>query len=239
LDPRLASKIMSPSYLDSTVSAAINAVHAKYAPHSQLWVGEAAAAWHSGQDGITNAWESSFWWADALGGLAAHNHTTYCRQTLLGGDYGLLDRLTYQPNPDFYVAQLFHQLMGNAVLSVAGAEDARGYLRIYSHCHRNGTGVVLLIINITPTTTFVLSSGGGSTRSMTPRDEYVLTGSELTARHISLNGALLTVGADGAMLPPLVPKKVPAGTGDTFSIRPQSIAFVVLPEAVASVCSSH
>ena len=36
-------------------------------------MGEAAAAWHSGHDGVTNAWTSSFWWSDALGALAAHN----------------------------------------------------------------------------------------------------------------------------------------------------------------------
>lgn len=80
---------MTPKYLDSTLSAELDSVHQKYAPNSQLWVGEAAAAWHSGADGVTNAFTSSFWWSDALGVLAAHNHSVYCRQTLLGGNYGL------------------------------------------------------------------------------------------------------------------------------------------------------
>ena len=97
LDPKIAEKIMTPQYLDNTVSAELNSVHHKYAPNSQLWVGEAAAAWHSGADGVTNAFTSSFWWSDALGALAAHNHTVYCRQTLLGGNYGLLNRTNYQP----------------------------------------------------------------------------------------------------------------------------------------------
>ena len=80
-----ALQVMTPAFLDKTVSAELNAVHAKYAPDSELWVGEAAAAWHSGRAGVTNAFESSFWWGDALGALAAHNHTGYCRQTLIGG----------------------------------------------------------------------------------------------------------------------------------------------------------
>ena len=72
------------------------------APTSELWVGEAAAAWHSGRAGVTNRFTSSFWWSDALGALASHNHTSYCRQTMLGGSYGLLNRSTYEPNPDWY-----------------------------------------------------------------------------------------------------------------------------------------
>ncbi len=86
---------MTPGFLDKTVSEQLNSVHAQFAPKSELWVGEAAAAWHSGADGITNAFASSFWWSDALGALSAHNHTGYCRQTLLGGDVGLLRYLQY------------------------------------------------------------------------------------------------------------------------------------------------
>lgn len=76
LDPQIANKIMTPKYLDSTVSSSLNAVHRQYAPNSELWVGEAAAAWHSGAAGVTNRFTSSFWWGDALGALAAANHTT-------------------------------------------------------------------------------------------------------------------------------------------------------------------
>ena len=55
LDPHIIEKIMTPQYLDNTVSDSINTVHSQFAPKSQLWVGEAAAAWHSGQPGVTNA----------------------------------------------------------------------------------------------------------------------------------------------------------------------------------------
>ena len=85
---------MTPAYLDKTVSDDIDEVHRKYAPASQLWVGEAAAAWHSGRANVTNAFVSSFCWSNALGSLAARNHTAFCRQTLLGGYYGLLNRTT-------------------------------------------------------------------------------------------------------------------------------------------------
>lgn len=80
IDPDLVHKMMQPSFLDQVVSSDLQAVHTKYAPSAELWVGEGAAAWHSGQDGATNAFASSFWWSNALGALSANNHTHYCRQ---------------------------------------------------------------------------------------------------------------------------------------------------------------
>eukprot|EP00041_Stephanoeca_diplocostata_P038509 m.1520979 g.1520979 ORF g.1520979 m.1520979 type:complete len:586 (-) comp25229_c0_seq4:3871-5628(-) len=80
LDPNLGSQILTPKFLDGTVQPEVNAAHKNHAPHTQLWVGEAAAAWHSGRDGVTNAFASSFWYADALGGLSARGHSGYCRQ---------------------------------------------------------------------------------------------------------------------------------------------------------------
>ena len=50
----------------------------------EIWVGEIAAAWHSGEPGVTNRFISSFWYADALGLLATINHTGFCRQSLIG-----------------------------------------------------------------------------------------------------------------------------------------------------------
>merc|ERR1712232_403865 len=149
------------------VSNSLNDVHSKYAPKSQLWVGEAAAAWHSGRAGVTNAFASSFWWADALGALAARNHTGYCRQTLIGGSYGLLNRTNYEPNPDWYAGKLFHDLMGDIVLAPSGSNDSgNGYLRIYAHCNRQGAGVTILLINIAPATSFRIS--GEASLSMSP-----------------------------------------------------------------------
>lgn len=62
-DILLVPQILTPKFLDGTVQPAINAAYQKYTPHAQLWVGEAAAAWHSGRDGVTNAFASNFWCA--------------------------------------------------------------------------------------------------------------------------------------------------------------------------------
>ena len=103
LDPQLENEIMTPTFLNQAIDTDLTDVHAEFAPSSDLWVGEGAAAWHSGRAIVTDAWVSSFWWSDALGKLAQYNHTGYQRQTLIGGSYGLIDRVSFEPNPDYYI----------------------------------------------------------------------------------------------------------------------------------------
>ena len=42
----------------------------------------------------------------------------YCRQTMIGGNYGLLqiEGDDIRVNPDFYAAHLFHRIMGDSIL---------------------------------------------------------------------------------------------------------------------------
>ena len=56
----------------------------------------------------------------------------YCRQTLVGGNYGLLDpHRDYEPNPDFYAALLWRHTMGTEVLSVV-LDDNSPSVRAYA-----------------------------------------------------------------------------------------------------------
>ncbi|CAL5397139.1 unnamed protein product [Camellia sinensis] len=66
------------------------------------WVGEAGGAYNSGRNLVTNAFVFSFWCLDQLGMAASYDTKTYCRQTLIGGNYGLLNTTTFVPNPDYY-----------------------------------------------------------------------------------------------------------------------------------------
>jgi hypothetical protein len=163
LDPQLAPKIMDPSgkFFDSgpgRAAAMIDGWKTIGKPRGmQIWVGEIAAAWHSGEPGVTNRFISSFWYADALGLLASLNHTGFCRQSLRGGNYGLLNRTTGEPNPDFYMAQMFRNEMGPDVLSLSSNMKSEG-LRTYAHCHPTEKGrATMLFVNVDPTKTFTVS----------------------------------------------------------------------------------
>jgi hypothetical protein len=57
---------------------------------------------------------SAFWYLDWMGVMAESGHKAFCRQTFIGGNYGLLQVdsfLGVVVNPDFYGAVLFKELM--------------------------------------------------------------------------------------------------------------------------------
>ena len=78
-----------------------------------VWIGESAAAWEGGRNGITNGFVSAFWYLDTLGQAASMGHAAFCRSSLVGNQYGLLEQKfqLYKPNPDFWVALLFRRLV--------------------------------------------------------------------------------------------------------------------------------
>lgn len=81
-------------------------------PDLDMWVGETAAAWHSGRDNVTNAFISSMWATVQLGQYAGQvPHAAQCRQTLIGGYYEIIDKTTITPNPDYYLYRLWKQLL--------------------------------------------------------------------------------------------------------------------------------
>nr|GFD60937.1 heparanase-like protein 1 [Tanacetum cinerariifolium] len=50
---------------------------------------------------------------------------------LIGGNYGLLNKTTFMPNPDYYSALLWNQLMGTGVLLVE-RRSCGPHLRTYA-----------------------------------------------------------------------------------------------------------
>lgn len=104
------------------------------------WVGEAGGAYNSGHNLVTNAFVFSFWYLDQLGMSSKYNTKTYCRQTLIGGNYGLLNTTTFLPNPDYYSALLWNRLMGTNVLST-NFTGMTNKIRAYSHCAKQSVSL--------------------------------------------------------------------------------------------------
>ena len=238
LDPKLAPKMMSTSWEffnqgPKRAKAFIDGWNQYGKPAGmEIWVGEIAAAWHSGEPGVTNRFISSFWYADALGLLASLNHTGFCRQTLAGGNYGLLNRTTFQPNPDFYVAQLFHDLMGERVLEFESGGALDKGLRTYAHCHSGlGGKATMLLINVSPSTTFSLTmdSVAGPTAevfALSAGDGSKAKWKGLDSRIVRLNGDLMDARVAGP-LPAGKLVNVPTSGQLAIEVQPLSIMFVV------------
>lgn len=251
-DPNLMSKILNPFYL-SEISGTFNSLKQTirmHGPWASAWVGESGGAYNSGGHGISDAFVNSFWYLDQLGMAAKYGTKVYCRQTLIGGNYGLLDTTTFTPHPDYYSALLWHRLMGKEVLAVN--TKASPNLRFYAHCSKGRAGITLLLINLSNHTTFVIrvhnnaiNSGQNQiTRKIKKtvswigfkaphpttsyREEYHLTpkDGDLRSKTMLLNGIPLYVSYKGD-IPSLNPTFVVANS--PISLSPLSIKFVVLP----------
>tara|TARA_B100001971_G_scaffold215193_1_gene259929 strand:- start:5950 stop:7395 length:1446 start_codon:yes stop_codon:yes gene_type:complete len=119
--------------------------HHNYAPSSELWMGETGSAQCGGMKGLSDTFLSSLWWADELATLALYKHDIVIRQSIVGGDYALLDFKSLKPRPDYWLSLLWKKLMGQRVIRLPFQNSGK-LLRIYQHCHPE-KGSTSLIIN--------------------------------------------------------------------------------------------
>ncbi|CAK9148006.1 unnamed protein product [Ilex paraguariensis] len=156
-DPNLVCKILDPHHL-SRISDTFQSLKQNIqmnGPWASAWVGEAGGAYNSGGRHVSDTFVNSFWYLDQLGMAAKYNTKVYCRQTLIGGNYALLNKTTFVPNPDYYSSLLWHRLMGKGVLAVDS--NASPYLRFYAHCSKGRAGVSFLLINLSNQTHFKIN----------------------------------------------------------------------------------
>ncbi|XP_050224808.1 heparanase-like protein 1 [Mercurialis annua] len=264
VDPNIVSKILDPHFLSKiteTFSGVAQTIQ-QNGPWSSAWVGESGGAYNSGGRHVSNTFVNSFWYLDQLGLASKYNTKAYCRQTLVGGNYGLLNTTTLAPNPDYYSALLWNRLMGKGVLAVGS--DASPYLRAYAHCTKGRAGVTLLLINLSNQTSFTISAQNSMTmelhsiqeespfarglkRSVSwigneasdeslTREEYHLTPKNgyLQSQTMLLNGIPLELTGEGD-IPRLEP--VHNNVKSPIYVSPLSISFVVFPNFDAPSCA--
>jgi len=188
---------------------------------------------------------------------STYDTKTYCRQTLIGGNYGLLNTTTFVPNPDYYSALLWHRLMGENVLSTNFSGTKK--IRAYAHCAKHSPGITLLLINLDNTTTVEAKVAFNRTRTLRhkhkshghrsevvrqhprkkiidmTREEYHLTPKDgnLHSQIVMLNGKILTVNSSGH-IPPLEPLN--ANSSAPITVAPFSIVFAHIPNVVLPAC---
>ncbi|KAL5224762.1 hypothetical protein ABZP36_011401 [Zizania latifolia] len=256
VDTHLIDKILNPSYLDGMASTFSNlqGILKSAGASTVAWVGEAGGAYNSGRHLVTDSFVFSFWFLDQLGMSAKYDTKSYCRQSMIGGNYGLLNTATFQPNPDYYSALLWHRLMGTKVLDATFS--GTNMIRAYAHCARDSPGITLLLINLSGNITNQVSVTSEGTHAQTVkkhsrkvrhvpgfvqaagsmREEYHLTPKDgsLQSQVMLLNGRALVTDANGN-IPRLEPVKV--DTAQPIAVAPYSIVFAHIPNFSAPVCS--
>ncbi|KAL0903389.1 hypothetical protein M5K25_027765 [Dendrobium thyrsiflorum] len=257
VDPNLVQKILNPSYLDGEASTFSNLrdILKSTGASTSAWVGEAGGAYNSGQHLVTDAFVFSFWYLDQLGMSSLYDTKTYCRQSLIGGNYGLLNTNTFKPNPDYYSALLWHRLIGPKVLSATF--NGTKMIRAYAHCARDSKGITLLLLNLDGNSTaqvnvtayvraVKLRRGSRKRFSHAPvakehkiaagtREEYHLTAMDgnLHSQTVLLNGNILDLDANDG-IPVLQSVKVDGRK--PIYVAPFSIVFAHIPYFYAPAC---
>ncbi|KAG9448469.1 hypothetical protein H6P81_008434 [Aristolochia fimbriata] len=265
VDEHLIEKILDPNYLDGEANTFRNLQNILTSSKTPVtaWVGEAGGAYNSGRNHVTNAFVFSFWYLDQMGMSATYDTKTYCRQSLIGGNYGLLNTSTFVPNPDYYSALLWHRLMGRKVLSAKFSGTNK--TRAYAHCAKVSDGITLLLINLDGKKTIHVDDvathsafnlrvkhhrhmhsrkkhfkvGGHIQKSSGSgiREEYHLEAQDgnIQSQTMLLNGNILAPTPDGEM-PPLVPIKV--NSSEAIVVAPFSIVFAHIPDINLPACRS-
>ncbi|KAL0420925.1 UNVERIFIED_CONTAM: Heparanase-like protein 2 [Sesamum latifolium] len=233
VDPNLIKKIQDPFFLDEIAQTHkdVSTTVKLFGPWSGAWVGEAGGAYNSGGKDVSHAFVNGFWYLDQLGMTSTFNHKVFCRQALIGGNYALLNTTSFIPNPDYYGALLWHRLMGQQVLSTS--HDGSPYLRAYSHCSKKTSGISVLLINMSNSTTFEVSvmddlnlypeeyslTSGGYSTYVWQREEYHLTPKDgnIQSDVVLLNGTPLKL-TESSDIPAMDPQVVDAAS--PITVRP-------------------
>lgn len=204
-----------------------------------IWAGETASANQGGLAGVSDKFADVFWYADQLGTLARLGHAGFQRQKLISGgtNYGLisLKDSVISPNPDYYVAILYKELMSNKVLAVSQSDASMQDVRVYAHCAADSDNKVsLVLLNLGSNTKSIKLAGDLIQEGFRHEWHLANTKSGLTGADVELNGKLLTF--DQQIVPVIDGKPVPASS--PLTLEPRSVTFITTPCSATSVCAS-
>lgn len=180
-----AAAMLKPKALDvfSKYTEVLRQWRDQYQPHCELWTGESGSAQCGGEAGVSDRFASCFWLADQLGLAAKTGHRVMIRQSLVGGDYGLLDRRSLRPRPDYWLSFLWKKLMGNTVIPIRSSDPQ---LRVYCHADDNGRKT-LLLINLARKTKSI-SVENISDSGCEIEKQYTLSAENLQSDRVMING---------------------------------------------------
>ena len=242
------STMLDPEKLNSCIDPALNTI--KYTrtaipnqPEFPVWAGEDGPHSGGGRPSCSDRFADVYWYLDHLATLGLAGVQAFARSTMVGANYGLLNRTTFDPHPDYYAAYLWGKVMGRSHLNTTSNNPM---LRAYSTC-RNASHVVILLLNLdtknsaTVTMTVASSSSHAEAPAAGQQSVYALRAPGGTVDGMYADGveflrnggySLLQLDANDN-LPDMSPTAMPFGT---LSLGPLSYAFVEL-DAQAGTCS--
>ena len=216
-------------------------------PGLPVMAGEVGPHSHGGLDGCTNTFANAFWYLQVLGSLAQNGVVAFARSTMIGGWYEMINKTSFEPNPDYFAGLFWGRLMGRTHLETSVSSDAssvRGFASCRSISPSNNGGVTVVLYNTDASKTSTVTISG--LKFATPHSAGITT----VETHIRTHGSTpfswyvemmsssgewskLSVSEDG------VPGAYPGvevhhsvSTTPTVNLVPMSYAFVHVPAAI-------
>lgn len=196
-----------------------------------LWCGECGPHNGGGVVNVTTRAISSFWYTEALHALPLLGAAAgFGRQSLAGGNYGLLANDDFAPRPDYFAALAFARLGGRAVLPAAAAPNVSAQLRVFAECSRAG-GMAVSWVNVDARASFslvVAAPVGLGGRKV--EYHFAPLGGDVLAPTLTLNGQPLVV--DGDEPPPF--EGIAGDAAVPTIVAPWSWGYVLFPDAACA-----
>ena len=197
------------------------------------WLSESGSAFGGGARGLSETYVAAFMFLDKLGLSGVYCNTVVMRQSILSGPYALLEKGSYFPRPDYWLALLHKQLAGKTVLKVSGNDS---HVRFYVHCTKvsskyNAGAVTFIAMNLYSNINAKISLKRPLRDKVV--HEYLMTplNGNLTSSMVQLNGVTLQLNQDDT-IPALNHRQIT----QPFILPPLSYGFYVLPDAGHSKC---
>ena len=202
-----------------------------------VWAGESGPLHRGGAANCSDRFVDSYWYLHHLGSLSRQGIEVFARSTLVGAYYGLLDKATLKPRPDYFAALLWGRLMQSyhfLRLSVSSAENND----LFAFASRSSEQVVdkvdlsLLVVNMDPLKSvdidLQLSGLAADVHQQQLRDEYHISSDEPFGSITRIKAADSTWTplelTTKQRLPDIRPVSV--ATASTLNLAPASYVFV-------------
>lgn len=214
---------LTPAWLDLTVRdyKYYAALRDKYEPGKPIWNTETAQAACGG-----SPWASTFLdtfrYLNQNAALAQLGLQVIQHNTLAASDYGLIDRDTMTPRPNYWAAVLWQRTMGTTVL--ASPSSPSPALRLYAHCQAGQPGGVAVLALNTGEAPQRLNLGAKALA-------WTMTGQPVDTRTVLINGQAPSLGIDG-----LLTGLGGAAIAGSVTVPGQSAAFYTVPGASNPAC---
>ena len=209
-----------------SVASDYNSIAGKYS-NLEAWMGEGSEHSGGGTANVSNTMIDNFYYVYQLSTVLTYGIYGTIRSDLTGGDYELIDHITFEPNPDYWILYVWKQLIGDK-LYYSTLLPSDGNVRVFGFSLKNDeNSIVLAAINFDMQNSAMINveieTNGGNSNNYNCVAYYIKPkGNTIQSRMIYVNDVLMQY--QNGVFPQI--ESVTANA-DYITLDPARIAFLV------------